>query len=378
MRPSCGGDEHYTTCRSRRHAGGCRLAIASATSASRRLTRTARRNTHRAARRSRRQAGRSKRCSRQREQRAAGRSAALARPAGGMRVGIRARPAAFGFYIDDLEALDAAGRNWCSSTAARCAAAQGGRSSSAGLSEIFMRELEANAALRGEILAQSTRMPAYAGCGGLMYLARSLSWRGDTRRMVGAIAGSGDARAAVARSVRLARTNAHPWGGCGDERAEIPAHEFHYSSIEGWPGNALRLPRSRGFRHGRKIRRIWSHNFWHLLAFSQRRQPRLGSAFVGFVRGLADGAPRRRRWPRRTDAAMEFQHRVDERAGANGRARPVLGPFKIHIGGSRSAHFTIAREFAMRRFFKSLWVGQAPPHARGTVYLVVRPRDPDC
>ena len=155
-----------------------------------------------------------------------------------MVVGI-ARDRAFGFYYaDDLEALERAGAELVFFDTLRDARLPrvDGLVIGGGFPEVFMRELEANAALRGEIRAAiEAGMPAYAECGGLMYLARSLSWRGDTRRMVGAIAGDVVMREkAVGRGyVRLAPTDAHPWFDRGEERAEVPAHEFHYSSIEG-------------------------------------------------------------------------------------------------------------------------------------------------
>ena len=67
-----------------------------------------------------------------------------------------------------------------------------------------------------------------------MYLARSLSWHGKTHRMVGAIPGDVlmHERSQGRGYVRLAPTAAHPWAGGADLQAEIPAHEFHYSSIE--------------------------------------------------------------------------------------------------------------------------------------------------
>ena len=153
-------------------------------------------------------------------------------------VGI-ARDRAFGFYYaDDLEALERAGAELVFFDTLRDARLPriDGLVIGGGFPEVFMRELEANAALRGEIRAAiEAGMPAYAECGGLMYLARSLSWRGDTRHMVGAIAGDVVMHEkSVGRGyVRLAPTDAHPWFDRSEERAEVPAHEFHYSSIEG-------------------------------------------------------------------------------------------------------------------------------------------------
>lgn len=165
-------------------------------------------------------------------------------------VGI-ARDRAFGFYYpDDLEALERAGAELLYFDTLRDAHLPrvDGLVIGGGFPEMFMRELEANAALRGEIRAAiEAGMPAYAECGGLMYLARSLSWRGDTRRMVGAIAGDVVMHEkAVGRGyVRLAPTEAHPWL----DRAEVAAHEFHYSSIEGLAADtrfAYRVARGHG------------------------------------------------------------------------------------------------------------------------------------
>ncbi|TSA17163.1 MAG: cobyrinate a,c-diamide synthase [Betaproteobacteria bacterium] len=160
------------------------------------------------------------------------------RAAAVVRIGI-ARDRAFGFYYpDDLEALERAGAELVFFDTLRDARLPrmdaliiGG-----GFPEICMHELEANAALRGDILAAiEAGMPAYAECGGLMYLARSLSWRGETRRMVGAIAGDVvmHERPVGRGYVRLAPTDAHPWPPNGADGGETPAHEFHYSSIEG-------------------------------------------------------------------------------------------------------------------------------------------------
>jgi cobyrinic acid a,c-diamide synthase len=174
-----------------------------------------------------------------------------ARPS--VRIGI-ARDRAFGFYYtDDLEALERAGAELVFFDTLRDARLPrvDGFIIGGGFPEMFMRELESNAALRGEILAAiEAGMPAYAECGGLMYLARSLSWRGDTRRMVGAIPGDVvmHERPVGRGYVRLAPNEGHPWRGRGEDPVEIPAHEFHYSSIEGLgPDTRFAYRVTRGF-----------------------------------------------------------------------------------------------------------------------------------
>ncbi|MGP1675962.1 MAG: cobyrinate a,c-diamide synthase [Burkholderiales bacterium] len=215
-----------------------------------------------------------------------------ARP--GVRLGI-ARDRAFGFYYpDDLEALERAGAELLFFDTLRDARLPpvDGIVIGGGFPEMFMRELEANTALRGEIRAAiEAGMPAYAECGGLMYLARSLSWRGDTRRMVGAIAGDVlmHERPVGRGYVRLAPTEAHPWGGHGDEHAEIPAHEFHYSSIEGLAADtrfAYRVARGFGAdgRHDGIVVNNLLANYAHLRSAGNYDW---AARFVGFVHDRA-------------------------------------------------------------------------------------------
>jgi cobyrinic acid a,c-diamide synthase len=215
------------------------------------------------------------------------------RPAG-VRIGI-ARDRAFGFYYpDDLEALERAGAELLFFDTLRDARLPrvDGLVIGGGFPEMFMRELEANSALRGEILAAiEAGMPAYAECGGVMYLARSLSWRGDTRRMVGAIAGDAvmHERPVGRGYVKLAPTDAHPWRTGGDKPAEIPAHEFHYSSISGLPADTRFAYRvARGFGTDGKSDGIVVNNL--LANYSHLRSA--GSydwtaRFAGFVREQA-------------------------------------------------------------------------------------------
>ncbi len=206
-----------------------------------------------------------------------------------------ARDRAFGFYYpDDLEALERAGAELLFFDTLRDARLPrvDGLVIGGGFPEVFMRELEANAALRGDILAAiEAGLPAYAECGGLMYLARSLSWRGDTRCMVGAIAGDVVVHdRAVGRGyVKLIPTDAHPWLDRGEERAEVPAHEFHYSSIEGLAADtrfAYRVARGHGTdgkSDGIVVNNLLA-NYAHLRSVGNYDW---AAHFVGFVRGRA-------------------------------------------------------------------------------------------
>jgi cobyrinic acid a,c-diamide synthase len=105
-----------------------------------------------------------------------------------------------------------------------------------GFPESLMAELEANASLRGEIRAAiEAGLPIYAECGGLMYLARSLSWQGRTCAMVGALPGDVVMHdKPVGRGyVEISETSACPWPVLGRARGTaLRAHEFHYSSLE--------------------------------------------------------------------------------------------------------------------------------------------------
>jgi cobyrinic acid a,c-diamide synthase len=157
---------------------------------------------------------------------------------------------AFGFYYpDDLQALQDAGAELVAIDPCNDkhlpdidALFIGG-----GFPETHMQALEANATLRGEIKAAiDTGMPAYAECGGLMYLARSIEWEHDGQHekcnMVGAI----DADIIMEKRpqgrgyVQLQETTDSLWPRLSDLLPELPpydldaaaiinAHEFHYS-----------------------------------------------------------------------------------------------------------------------------------------------------
>ncbi|MFN3715689.1 MAG: cobyrinate a,c-diamide synthase [Thiobacillus sp.] len=117
-----------------------------------------------------------------------------------------------------------------------------------GFPEMFMDALSDNAPLRADIRRRiEAGLPAYAECGGLMYLSRSLEYQGRRRDMVGVV--PGDTRMhdrPVGRGyVRLQPTGEDRW----NETAVIPAHEFHYSSLDNLPDDtryAYRVLRGHG------------------------------------------------------------------------------------------------------------------------------------
>jgi len=218
-------------------------------------------------------------------------------PAGhSLRIGI-ARDQAFGFYYaDDLDALQAAGAELVPFDTLKDthlpdvdALYIGG-----GFPEMFATELAANTTLRREIKhAIESDMPVYAECGGLMYLSRSLTFRGQRHDMVGAIPGDVVMHdKPVGRGyVHLVENSEHPWprpqvpcseysppiqaplagalphasgrkgerevGQAGilsqdkntQNQSLIFAHEFHYSSLENLPADsrfAYRITRGHG------------------------------------------------------------------------------------------------------------------------------------
>jgi len=147
------------------------------------------------------------------------------------------RCSAFGFYYpDDLQALQHAGAKLIEIDPCQQdklpeidALFIGG-----GFPETHMNELEANKNLRTSIkTAIDNGLPAYAECGGLMYLARSIQWNKEVCQMVGCI----DTDIVMEKSpqgrgyVQLQETKSHPWPKLASQTSDeiINAHEFHYS-----------------------------------------------------------------------------------------------------------------------------------------------------
>jgi cobyrinic acid a,c-diamide synthase len=155
------------------------------------------------------------------------------------------RCSAFGFYYpDDLQALQDAGAELIEIDPCKDhelpdidALFIGG-----GFPETHMKQLEANENMRISIKkAIEDGLPAYAECGGLMYLANSIEWAHDGHTEKRAMVGSIDTDIIMEQKpqgrgyVQLAETENSPWPGASDNIKSshiICAHEFHYSRFK--------------------------------------------------------------------------------------------------------------------------------------------------
>ena len=161
-----------------------------------------------------------------------------------LRIGI-ARDAAFTFYYPgDLEAFAAAGARLipfdCLSDS-RLPEVDG-LFIGGGFPECALDRLSENRSLHASIgAALEAGMPAYAECGGLLYLARSLTWRGETREMVGVVPADAvlHERPQGRGYVEAEETGAGHWPLASDRAAadggrlgRFAAHEFHYAALE--------------------------------------------------------------------------------------------------------------------------------------------------
>ena len=157
-----------------------------------------------------------------------------------VRIGI-AHDQAFGFYYsEDLDTLRASNVELVKLDTLHVQALPDvdGLIIGGGFPEVFMAELEANKSLRASIRsAIEAGLPTFAECGGLMYLSRSLSWKGQTREMVGVVPGDTvmHERPVGRGYARLQPTGDDRW----QEQSTIPAHEFHYSSLENLPTDSI-------------------------------------------------------------------------------------------------------------------------------------------
>lgn len=153
-----------------------------------------------------------------------------------------ARDAAFNFYYqDDLEAFAAAGAELVPFNTLEDARLPevDGLFIGGGFPETHLPALSRNQSLREDIRQHlAAGMPAYAECGGLMYLAQSIRWQDDRFDMVGTVPGDivVEKRPQGRGYVVLKETGQGLWPampGTSEKSSEpIPAHEFHYARLD--------------------------------------------------------------------------------------------------------------------------------------------------
>ncbi len=168
-----------------------------------------------------------------------------------------------------------------------------------GFPETHMFELQANAAMR-EAIASAIRsgLPAYAECGGLMYLAERIRWREKSAEMCGVLPGEAvmNERPQGRGIVHLAASGAAPWTPAEGTGKAIRAHEFHYAALENCPCDALTFAWEvkRGFGINGRHDGIVMHNL--IAGFAHLRHTRQSpwvDAFLAFARSVRETTTRR-------------------------------------------------------------------------------------
>jgi len=155
-----------------------------------------------------------------------------------VRVGIAMDRAFTFYYPENLEALTAAGADLIPFSPLEDPRLPqvDGLYIGGGFPEVFMERLEANATMRADVRgAIAAGVPAWAECGGLMYLSQGISWRGRRAAMAGALACSVemDDRPAGHGYVLLEETGRGAWPHDG---RQLRGHEFHHSRLVGLGG----------------------------------------------------------------------------------------------------------------------------------------------
>jgi cobyrinic acid a,c-diamide synthase len=201
---------------------------------------------------------------------------------------------AFNFYYpENLEALEAAGAELVtfSPLADRHLPSVDGLYLGGGFPEFFMDEIEGNVSLRRELhRAIGEGLPVWAECGGLMYLARRMHWRGRSSPMVGALPCEVEMseRPAGHGYVELEEAGEGPWP---QEARRLRGHEFHHSRVTGLDEGsafAYRTLRGNGTISGRDglVAANCIATYTHL---HHDGAPFWAEEFVSFVRGVKKG-----------------------------------------------------------------------------------------
>ena len=204
---------------------------------------------------------------------------------------------AFGFYYPgDLEALEQAGAELVevdSLTDDQLPDDIDGLFIGGGFPEERLQALNANQSFRESVRnAIENGLPAYAECGGLMYLCRSIIWENQQYEMVGII--PADAKMEESPQgrglIRFSETDKMPWPDVHsheqtDSANVISAHEFHYShliNIDGTLDYAYKIHRGSGIdgQHDGIVYKNLLACYAHLQDTSQNHWAR---RFVDFI-----------------------------------------------------------------------------------------------
>ncbi len=108
-----------------------------------------------------------------------------------------------------------------------------------GFPETHLDQLSANKTMLLDIKQKIHQgLPAYAECGGLMYLCESIEYQTQIKPMVGIIPESilMHPKPQGRGYIKVKPTKDHPWQ---PEKKIISGHEFHYSSLKSNPSNAI-------------------------------------------------------------------------------------------------------------------------------------------
>jgi len=156
----------------------------------------------------------------------------------GLRIGYL-RDAAFNFYYpENLEELERAGADLVSVSVLDAAKLPEGLHAlyiGGGFPETHAREIAANGSFLESLRRACTGgLPVYAECGGLMLLARSLSWKGNSYRMADVLPVDVEACARPQGHgyCELRVDTENPFFAAGKH---LRGHEFHYSRITEGP-----------------------------------------------------------------------------------------------------------------------------------------------
>jgi cobyrinic acid a,c-diamide synthase len=118
-----------------------------------------------------------------------------------------------------------------------------------GFPEVFMDQLSANQNMLRRVKEEiEAGLPVYAECGGLMYLCRSIVWKGNVARMAGVVPADVEM---TKKPVGLGYVTLSSTGACGwlKPEGEIRCHEFHHSRLVHMTGDlayAYKVTRGHG------------------------------------------------------------------------------------------------------------------------------------